>query len=38
MNENITVQDVLEMEVETIEDRDNLGWLLISDSWVVFAG
>lgn len=25
-------------EVEVVEERDNLGWLLITNHWVVFAG
>lgn len=35
------IEEILESgfdsEVETIEDRDNLGWLLVSDSWLLLC-
>ena len=36
-----TLEEILETgydsEIETVEDRDNLSWLLISGSWVLLC-
>lgn len=35
------IEEILESgfdsEIETVEDRDNLGWLIISNSWVLLC-
>lgn len=37
----LNIQEVLESEFdmpEEINDRDNLGWALISSSWIIITG